>query len=252
MGRLDGKVALITGAARGQGEAEARQLVDEGAKVALADVLTKECEAVAQELGDAAIFIPLDVSSEEAWHSAVETAVAQLGRLDILINNAGIASFAPITETSADEYRRTVEVNQVGVFLGMKAVVPAMSSNGGGSIINISSIDGLIGTQGAIAYSATKFAVRGMTKTAALELGPLGIRVNSVHPGIIETPMVEATELKELVPLFAERVPLGRTAQASEVAKLVAFLASDESGYCSGAEFTIDGGITAGPYFQLG
>jgi 3alpha(or 20beta)-hydroxysteroid dehydrogenase len=252
MGRLDGKVALITGAARGQGEAEARHFVEEGAKVAITDVLTDQGEAVAKELGDSATFIPLDVTSEDEWASAVETAVSELGGLDVLVNNAGIATFAPITETTAEAYRRTIDVNQVGVFLGMKAVVAAMSGNGGGSIINISSIDGLIGTQGAIAYSAAKFAVRGMTKTAALELGVLGIRVNSVHPGIIETPMVEAGELKALISLFAERVPLGRTAQPEEVAKLVAFLASDESGYCTGAEFTVDGGITAGPYFELG
>ena len=252
MGRLDGKVALITGAARGQGEAEARQFVEEGAKVALTDVLTDEGEKVAAELGDAAVFLPLDVTSEEAWAKAVETTISELGGLDVLINNAGIAIFSPITETTVEEYRLILEVNQVGVFLGMKAVVPHMSTNGGGSIINISSIDGLVGTQGAIAYSATKFAVRGMTKTAALELGPVGIRVNSVHPGIIETPMVQAPELQELIPLFTPRVPLGRRAEASEVAKLVAFLGSDESAYCTGAEFTIDGGITAGPYFQLG
>ena len=156
-------------------------------------MLTDEGEAVAADIGDDAIFITHDVTSEEAWSEVVERTVADLGGLDVLVNNAGIVEFAPMTETSADSFRRTFEVNQLGVFLGMKAVVPAMAE-GGGSIINISSVDGLFGTQMAVSYSGTKFAVRGMTKTAALELGPIGIRVNSVHPGIIDTPMLNTDE----------------------------------------------------------
>src|SRR5262245_29161778 len=226
MGKLDGKVALITGAARGQGEAEARHFVAEGAKVALTDVLEDEGSKVAEELGDAAIFIPHDVSSEGAWSEAVEKTTSELGGLDVLVNNAGIVEFAPLTETTAESFTRTFEVNQLGVFLGMKAVVPAMAA-GGGSIINISSVDGLFGTQMAVSYSGTKFAVRGMTKTAALELGPLNIRVNSVHPGIIQTEMLNSPEAQGAMSLLLPRVPLGRIADASEVATLVTFLASD-------------------------
>ncbi|HVW34118.1 MAG TPA: glucose 1-dehydrogenase [Acidimicrobiia bacterium] len=252
MGKLDGRVALITGAARGQGEAEARLFVELGAKVALTDVLEEQGRAVAADLGDDAVFLPLDVTSETDWEKAVPAVVERFGRIDVLINNAGIAPMAPLVHTSLEMYRRVVEVNQVGVFLGMRTVAPAMTS--GGSIINISSIDGIIGTPGLLAYTASKFAVRGMTKAAALELGPLSIRVNSVHPGAIETPMLRDSviEASGALDMLLPRIPLGRTAEASEVADLVAFLASDESRYCTGTEFVVDGGMIAGTFFPMG
>jgi 3alpha(or 20beta)-hydroxysteroid dehydrogenase len=248
MSRLESKVALITGAARGQGEAEARRFAAEGAKVVVTDVLTDQAEETAASLPDA-VFYPLDVTSESEWEAAVAFAVDTYGKLDVLVNNAGIAVFAPLTDTSVDLFRRTVDVNQLGTFLGMRTAVPAMKA--GGSIINISSIDGLVGTQGATAYCATKFAVRGMTKCAALELGPLGIRVNSIHPGIIDTAMIQLPELSPLLEPLIAKVPLGRVANASEVAALAAFLASDDASYCTGGEFTVDGGMLAGPYMQM-
>jgi 3alpha(or 20beta)-hydroxysteroid dehydrogenase len=246
--RLSGKVVLITGAGRGQGEAEARRCASEGATVVVSDVLRAEGEAVAGELPGGS-FLGLDVTSEEEWKAAVDHTVAAHGQLDVLVNNAGIVVMAPFLETSAADFRRIVEVNQVGVFLGMQAAARVMKP--GASIINISSIDGLVGTQGLLAYSATKFAVRGMTKSAALELGPLGIRVNSIHPGIIDTAMLEGPEAEAALGALQSRIPLGRIADADEVAGLALFLASDDSSYCTGAEFTVDGGLTAGPYMSF-
>lgn len=250
MGKLDGKVALISGAARGQGEAEARLFVEEGGKVVLADVLDGEGAVVAKDLGDAACYAHLDVTSEGDWVAAVELAKSKFGRLDVLVNNAGILKFGPIAMTSLDDYRAVIEVNQIGVFLGMRAVIPAMAANPGGSIVNISSIDGLIGMGGGVAYVASKFAVRGMTKTAAIELGSLGIRVNSIHPGGVDTPMIrpEGSPLAsmDLNKMMGKQVPLGRIAEPIEVARLALFLASEDSSYCSGSEFVIDGGMTAG------
>ncbi len=257
MGKLDGKVALISGAARGQGEAEARLFVEEGGKVVLADVLDGEGAVVAKDIGDSACYVHLDVTSESDWAAAVELAKSKFGRLDILVNNAGILKFGPIAMTSLDDYRAVIEVNQIGVFLGMRAVIPTMVANPGGSIVNISSIDGLIGMGGGVAYVASKFAVRGMTKTAAIELGPVGIRVNSIHPGGVDTPMIrpEGSPLAsmDLSAMMSKQVPLGRIAQPIEVARLALFLASDDSSYCSGSEFVIDGGMTAGiPMPDLG
>lgn len=250
MGKLDGKVALITGAARGQGEAEARLFVEEGAKVMLADVLDGEGAVVAKELGSAAQYVHLDVTDEDQWKAAVELTTSAFGRLDVLVNNAGILKFSPITTTSLADYRAVIEVNQVGVFLGMRAAIPAMAANHSGSIVNISSIDGMVGMGGGVAYVASKFAVRGMTKTAALEVGQLGIRVNSIHPGGVDTPMIrpEGTPLvdMDLDAMMGKQVPLGRIAQPIEIAQLAAFLGSEESSYCSGSEFVIDGGMTAG------
>ena len=250
MGKLDGKVALITGAARGQGEAEARLFVEEGGKVVLADVLDGEGAVVAKDLGDSACYTHLDVTSETDWVAAVELAKSKFGRLDILVNNAGILKFGPIAMTSLDDYRAVIEVNQIGVFLGMRAAIPAMVANPGGSIVNISSIDGLIGMAGGVAYVASKFAVRGMTKTAAIELGPVGIRVNSIHPGGVDTPMIrpEGSPLASLdiSEMMSKQVPLGRIGEPMEIARLALFLASDDSSYCSGSEFVADGGMTAG------
>ena len=247
-GRLEGKVAVITGGARGQGEAEARAFAREGATVVLTDVL--DGGGVAADIGPQASFVTQDVSDEEDWNRVVEAVVAQHEQIDVLVNNAGIAPMGPFLQTSTEEFRRVFEVNQLGVFLGMRTCAPHMPS--GSSIINISSVDGLVGTQGLLAYTGTKFAVRGMTKAAAMELGPLGIRVNSVHPGIINTAMLGGEAAQGLLGLLESKIPLGRIAESDEVAALVVFLASDESSYCSGSEFTVDGAFTAGPYLQLG
>ena len=246
MGRLDGKVALITGGARGQGAAEARLMVREGAHVMLGDVLDEEGELLAKELGDAAAYLHHDVTSESDWSAIVAATTAQFGGLHVLVNNAGVFLVMPMT-MSLEEYMRVVTINQVGTFLGMKAVTETMVGQGSGSIVNISSIAGLRGSPGVVAYTASKFAVRGMTKVAALELAPFGVRVNSVHPGIIETPMLNL--LREAAggdeDLVTARIPVGRIAAAEEVARLVLYLASDDSAYSTGAEFVVDGGMTA-------
>jgi 3alpha(or 20beta)-hydroxysteroid dehydrogenase len=246
MATLDGKVAVVTGAARGQGEAQARRFVEEGARVLLGDVLDDEGTEVADSIGDNAVYRHLDVTQERSWVDAVVDVEARWGRIDILVNNAGIARFAPLAMTSLEDYLSVVMVNQVGVFLGMRAVVPLMSATGG-SIINTSSVDGMTGMFGVVAYVASKFAVRGMTKTAALELGQLGIRVNSIHPGGVDTPMLhpEGLEAFDLQKVFT-RVPMQRVGTVDDVAELVLFLASDRSSYCTGSEFVIDGGLLAG------
>ena len=247
-GRLDGKVALITGGAGGQGEAESRTFVAEGARVAIADIADDAGKALADELGDAAAFLHLDVTSEEDWAAAVEAVGTQFGRLDVLVNNAGILRFSPLAETTLEDYRRVIDVNQVGTFLGMRAVIEAMKAAGGGSIVNISSIEGFFGGPFLVAYTASKFAVRGMTKVAAVELGQHGIRVNSIHPGAVKTNMVgdiQGVDMSKMEGFLSPAVPVGRLATAEDVANLCLFLASDESAYCSGSEFVIDGGVGA-------
>jgi 3alpha(or 20beta)-hydroxysteroid dehydrogenase len=249
MGRLDGKVALITGAARGQGAAEARLFVAEGAQVMLGDVLDADGELVAKELGDPAVYRHHDVTSEDDWEAIVAAAVSSFGRIDVLVNNAGVFRILGMTVTSLDDYMRIVTINQVGTFLGMKAVTQTMIGQGSGSIVNISSVAGLTGSAGTIAYTASKFAVTGMTKVAAIELAAFGIRVNSVHPGFIDTPMLReelalGTVEGDLAAAGAT-VPNGRLATAEDVAKLVLYLASDDSDYSTGAEFVVDGGLTA-------
>jgi len=239
--RLQGKVAIVTGGARGQGEAEARAFVAEGAKVLITDVLDAEGEALAKELGDAAAYRHLDVVDETHWDAAVNETRERFGTLDVLVNNAGILDAGPLLSTTLDAYRRVIDINQVGVFLGMRAAGAVMAEQGRGSIVNISSVDGMVGMAGMVAYVASKWAVRGMTKTAAAELGPSGVRVNSVHPGGVDTPMIQGLGLPE--DSMAMGVPLGRVAQPGDIAPLVVFLASDESGYCTGAEFVIDGGM---------
>ncbi|MBI2705983.1 MAG: glucose 1-dehydrogenase [Actinobacteria bacterium] len=252
-GRLEGKVALITGAARGQGAAEARLFVSQGAAVMLTDILTEDGEAVAKELGDEAAFTTHDVTDEQAWADAVGAAVERFGRLDILVNNAGIVRFAKVQHETVEMFRRVIDINLVGVFLGMKAATSALRDAGGGSIVNISSTSGLGGTPGTAAYVASKFAVRGLTKAAAIDLGPYGIRVNSVHPGSIDTPMIRTIggEIDDDLPTeafdrFVDRLPIKRLGTPDDVAQLVLFLASDESSYCTGAEFVVDGGQTTG------
>lgn len=246
-GRLAGKVGVITGAARGQGEAHVRRFVAEGAKVVATDVLKDEGEALATELGDGVVFVTHDVADEAQWAAVVERAEAAFGGIDVLVNNAGIARMAPLIDMSTDDYLDVIKVNQVGVFFGMRAVAPAMQRRGGGSIVNISSVDGMAGMANVIGYVASKFAVRGMTKTAAVELGSLGIRVNSVHPGGVDTPMIRPPGFEgvDYDAMFA-RLPVPRCGTPEDIASLVLFLASDESSYITGSEHVIDGGLLAG------
>ena len=247
MGRLEGKVALITGGARGQGEAEARLFTSEGAQVLIADVLDAEGAKVAAEIGDAAHYFHLDVTQEADWQAAVERTVATFGKLDVLVNNAGIVRTGLVESMGLASYMEVVNVNQVGVFLGMRAVVAPMRDACGGSIVNISSNAGLEGVEGVMSYVATKWAVRGMTKTAAIELGRYGIRVNSVHPGGVDTPMISGEALAgvDQDAAFAS-LPIPRIGRQEEIARLVLFLASDDASYSTGAEFTADGGRMAG------
>lgn len=243
MNRLDGKVAIITGGARGQGAAEADLFVAAGAQVVITDVLDDAGEATAERLGAACEFLHHDVTSEDEWSNVVDTVAERHGRIDVLVNNAGIFRVVGLTETSTELWQQMLAVNQTGVFFGMRAVVPAMRASGSGSIVNISSIAGMKSAAIAHAYAATKWAVRGMTKSAAVELAPHGIRVNSVHPGIIDTDMMR--EFGELSDRIVDRIPLGRVAAADEVGRLVLFLASDDSGYCTGHEYVVDGAMTA-------
>ncbi|MEC3957247.1 glucose 1-dehydrogenase [Nocardia sp. CDC153] len=245
MADLTGKVALITGAARGQGAAEARLFVARGAQVVITDVLAAEGKELADSLGEAAVFVEHDVTDAESWDAAVKVAVDTFGKLDVLVNNAAIYIMKPIMETGADELERILKVNLVGAFHGIKAVVPTMTAAGGGSIVNISSQAGLEGLMNHGAYGSSKWGLRGLSKIAALELGPSQIRVNSVHPGPIATPMVPYLTTG---PGSFPTLPLERTGLPEEVAELVAFLASDASAYITGAEVTVDGGLAAGKF----
>ncbi len=239
-GRLTGKVALISGGARGMGASHARSMVAEGAKVVLGDILDEEGALVAKELGAAARYVHLDVTDPEQWTAAVATATDKFGAVNVLVNNAGILNVGLLEDYQLSEWHRILDINLTGVFLGMRAVVKPMREAGGGSIINISSIEGLAGTIACHGYTATKFAVRGLTKSAALELGPSGIRVNSIHPGLIKTPMTQ------WVPEDIFQTALGRAAEPKEVSNLVIYLASDDSSYSTGSEFVVDGGTVAG------
>jgi len=247
MERLKGKVALITGAAQGMGESHARIFVREGAKVILTDLNETRGKALAAELGDDAVFIRHDVTSEASWNEVVAASESKFGKITVLVNNAGI--LGPIAKTadlSEADFQQVCAVNQTSVFLGMRAVIPGMLAAGAGSIVNISSIAGIAANYGfpSVAYVGSKFAVRGMTKAAAIEYGPRNIRVNSVHPGFIRTPMmVDATDENggDSVGL----IPLGRIADPVEVSKLVLFLASDDASYITGAEHLVDAGMMA-------
>jgi 3alpha(or 20beta)-hydroxysteroid dehydrogenase len=243
MGRLDGKVALISGGSRGQGAAEARLFVAEGAKVVIGDVLDDEGKGLVAELGDAAMYVHLDVTSEDEWKAAVAATEQRFGPISVLVNNAGVLSFQAIDRIELEEFERVMRINVNGVFLGIKSVTPSMERAGGGSIVNTSSTSGLQGLPYLGAYVASKWAVRGLTKTAAIDLGHRGIRVNSIHPGGIDTPMIAGTSGDAP---FYKRLPVPRMGSAEEVARAVLFLASDEASYTTGAELAIDGGATCG------
>lgn len=250
MGRLDGKVALISGGARGQGAIEARMLVQEGAKVVLGDILDEEgrkVEAEIRDAGGAARYVHLDVTREDDWRAAVATAVDTYGTLNVLVNNAGILVRASIEETTEDDLERIMAVNIKGVFLGTKHAIPAMRQAGGGSIVNISSTAGLVGSPGdTSAYSATKGAVRLFTKSTAVQHAKDNIRCNSIHPGPIATDMIKDTmENQERWEQRLRRLPMGRVGQPEDIAYGVIYLASDEASFVTGSELVIDGGTTA-------
>ena len=243
MGKLNGKVAIITGGARGMGASHVRKFVDEGAKVVFTDLNEEGGMALANELGENVKFVKQDVTKATDWENVIAETEKAFGPVNILVNNAGISMSKPILEMTEQDYRKIVDINQVSVFLGIKAVIPSMQKTGNGSIVNISSMNGLVG--GAVGYTDTKFAVRGITKAAALQVAGFGIRVNSVHPGVIETPMVTQGDAVEAIKQFAKHIPLQRVAQSEEVSNLVLYLASDDSSYSTGSEFVIDGGLTA-------
>ena len=250
MGRLDGKVAIITGGARGIGGATAKRFVEQGAHVVITDVLEDVGSALAAELGDQARFVRHDVTDEEAWTAVVDSTVADHGKIDVLVNNAGILLFSSLEETTKEQFENLINVNLMGTFLGIRQVGPHMREAGQGSIVNISSADGLDGANAVGAYCASKWAVRGLTKAAAMEYGWSGVRVNSVHPGGVNTPMVNPSGAphEALAPGF-KTFPAQRACTAEEVADCILFLASDESTYCMGTELAVDGGMTAGHYY---
>lgn len=245
MGRFDGKVVIVTGAGRGQGAEEARMFAEEGATVVLGDVIDDEGRAVAAEIGGQATYVHLDVSSEADWANAVATATG-LGPLKVLVNNAGIIRPAAIEDTSLDDYLSVINVNQVGTFLGMRSVVGPMRDAGGGAIVNISSIDGMRGSNGLISYAASKWATRGMTKVAAMEFGFFNVRVNSIHPGGVNTIMGNPMQMKELETGPYQMQPIQRIGESREIGAAVLFLASDEASYITGTELVVDGGTTTG------
>lgn len=246
--RLEGKVALITGAARGQGEAEARLFVAEGARVVLGDVRDELGEKVAASLGEAARYVHLDVAQESHWQRAVALAEAEFGRLDVLVNNAGIVgAYAPTEHCTLESYQQTIAVNQIGPFLGMKTAIPALRRAGGGSIVNVGSVAGLYGIPGLVAYGASKWALRGMTKSVALEVGKDRIRVNALHPGSVDTPMMDPNVDRSLL---TRGQALQRVAQPEEIANAALFLACDESAFITGTDLAADAGLSAGQPIQ--
>jgi 3alpha(or 20beta)-hydroxysteroid dehydrogenase len=245
VGTFDGKIAVVTGAAMGMGYATADLLVDRGASVIVADVAQADGEAAAKRLGERAFFYEHDVADESSWDRLVAWTVEHRGGVDVLVNNAAIWRTAPIAEQSTEEFDRMVAVNLRGTFLGMRSVVEPMRARGGGAIVNMSSFAGIQGVARMVAYSATKWAVRGMTKSAALDLAREGIRVNSVHPGSVDTPMIASLGFRR-GPGNAPHVPIGRIAAPEEVARAVVFLCSSEADFITGAELCVDGGASAG------
>ena len=245
--RLEGKVAIVTGGARGLGAATVRLMAAEGAQVVFGDILEEEGQALAAELGDAVSFLPMDVAEPADWQRAI-AAAQDRGALGVLVNNAAVVHMAALTDTTDEDYLRVFQINQFGTFLGIRSVVEPMKATGSGSIINVSSIDGLHSAAGLSAYSSTKWAVRGLTKNAAIELGQYGIRVNSVHPGGMYTAMggAERATEEELNQTTYARFPIPRVGQPEEVAQVILFLATDEASYSTGSEFVADGGWFTG------
>lgn len=243
MGKLNGKVAIITGAASGMGVRHAQRFVEEGAKVILADIAVEAGQTLASELGTNAMFFNLDVSDADGWNEVVKFTEANFGPINVLVNNAGIGIFKMMDDLTEADFRKTLDINTLSIFLSLKAVVPSMEKAGGGSIINISSVDGVRGAATAMAYCASKFAVNGITRCAAIELATSKIRVNSVLPGIIKTPMAEQGEIAEIIAELEKNVPMKRSGTTGEASNLVIFLASDDSTYCTGSDFVIDGGM---------
>ena len=238
--QLHDKVALVSGGARGMGAAHCREIVARGGKVVIADVLDDEGEALAAELGDDSVYIHLDVTDSAQWREAVDTAVSRFGKLNVLVNNAGILSQGPLTEYTEAQWNTIIAINLTGQFLGISAARDALADSAPAAIVNISSTNGFQGSVGMHGYTASKFGVRGLTKSVALELGPHGVRANSVHPGPIATPMTEGLDASGLAHA------LGRFGEPREVSNLVCYLASDESSFSTGAEFVVDGGQMAG------
>ena len=249
MNRFEGRVALVTGGSRGMGAATVRRLHAEGAAVVVADILDDDGKALADELGDRVRFIHLDVSSEEQWQDAIAQTEREFGTLDVLVNNAGILKFNALTDVPLEEFRQVIDVNLVGVFLGMKHAIPAMKRAGKGAIVNVSSTEGMAATLFCSAYTASKFGVRGITKAAALEYAADNIRANSVHPGGMDTPMTRAVMDEAGRKYVASKVPMKRMGTPEDVAGVIAFLASDDAAYTTGAEVLIDGGVMSSAGF---
>lgn len=246
---LQDKIAIVTGAARGQGAAQARRLIAENARVMLTDVLDDEGRQLAAELGERAAYTSLDVRSPEQWANALDATRRRFGAVNVLVNNAGIMRFMPVAQMSLAEFSSVLDINLIGPYLGMQAVIPGMIAAGSGSIINIASVNGLAGSPGLGAYAASKHGLIGLSRCAAMELGGAGVRVNLVCPGGVDTPMISAASAITGVDAaagLARATPLGRMAQPDELAGIVAFLASDDSSYCNGASFVVDGGLLAG------
>lgn len=242
---LDGKTVLITGAARSIGAATARQVVAAGGTVVIADILEDEGKATAADLGEHARFVHLDVTSEEQWQRAIDFTVSEFGTLSGLVNNAGVATGGPLETETVESFRKVLDINLTGVFIGMKTAIPVMRENGGGSIVNISSTAGLVGLAYTSSYGVSKWGVRGISKIAAVEQGPAGVRVNSVHPGVIYSPMTASAGARQGEGNFPD-APMARVGEAHEIASAVAYLLSDAAAYVTGAELTVDGGWSAG------
>ena len=245
MGKLDNKVAIVTGGSKGMGESHVRKFIKEGALVAFTSTShsASRGEQIAEELGPNALYVEQDVTMADSWDNLIDSVMNKWGKIDVLVNNAGITMDKSLDDITLKDYMSIVNLNQVSVFLGIKKVSPIMKKSKSGSIINISSIDGIVG--GKLGYTDTKFAVTGMTKAAALELSPYNIRVNSVHPGVIDTPMIHEASVAEDVKKFIKTIPMQRVAEPEDVSNMVTFLASDESSYSTGSEFIVDGGLLA-------